>query len=64
MTNKQLASARRAMNAFPHLRVEKVGETLTPFKGSIAGQAVTVTENMDERDVASALTQSCSDLDG
>lgn len=64
MTNKQLAAARLAMSAFPALRIEKVGETLTPYRGSTAGASVTVTEWMTKADVIRALTESCAALDG
>lgn len=64
MTNKQLAAARRAMNRFPHLTIEKTGETLTPYRGSVAGASVVVTEDMRESDVVRAIMDSCAALDG
>lgn len=64
MTNKQVAAARAAMNSFPRLRIEKTGSTLTPYKGSTAGASVQVTEFMSEREIISALTLSCANLDG
>ena len=64
MTNKQLAAARRAMNRFPSYRIEKNGETLTPWRGSTAGAPVTVVETMTESDVIRALNESCAALDG
>lgn len=64
MTNKQLAAARRVMSGFPMFRIEKVGETLTPYRGSTAGAPVTVVDWMTEADVIRALTESCAALDG
>ena len=63
MTNKQLAAARRAMNRFPSYRIEKNGETLTPWRGLIAGTPVTVTDTMTESEVVQALMASCATLD-
>ncbi len=63
MTNKQVAAARRAMNRFPALTIEKNGSTLTPYRGGNAGPAVTVTETMSESDVVRELTASCATLD-
>jgi hypothetical protein len=40
VTNKQLAAARRAMNRFPSYRIEKSGETLTPYRGAVAWTAL------------------------
>lgn len=64
MTNKQLAAARRAMNAFPAFRIEKTGETLTPYRGSIAGTPVMIADWMSESDVVRELTASCTAIDG
>ncbi len=64
MTNKQLAAARRAMNRFPSYRIEKSGEMLTPYRGSVAGPPVTVTDTMTESEVVQTLMASCATLDG
>jgi hypothetical protein len=63
VTNKQIAAARRAMNRFPSYRIEKVGNTLTPYRGSVAGTSVTVTDTMTESEVVQALMASCATLD-
>lgn len=64
MTNKQLAAARRGMNRFPAYRIEKNGETLTPYRGAVAGTPVTVVDTMTESEVMQALILSCAALDG
>lgn len=64
MTNRQLAAARRGMNRFPAYRIEKNGETLTPYRGATAGTPVIVTETMSESEVMQALILSCATLDG
>ncbi len=64
MTNRQLAAARRVMNAYPAFRVEKNGAVLTPYKGRTAGASVTITDWMSESDVVRELAESCAALDG
>lgn len=52
------------MNRFPAYRIEKNGETLTPYRGETAGAPVTVVDTMTESEVMQALILSCAALDG
>jgi|JI10StandDraft_1071094.scaffolds.fasta_scaffold53306_2 hypothetical protein len=52
------------MNRFPSYRIEKSGEMLTPYRGSVAGPPVTVTDTMTESEVVQTLMASCATLDG
>lgn len=65
MNNRQLAAARRVMNAFPALMIDKTGEKLTPRlrqQPHTDGAVVTVTDTMGEGTVAELLAASCQAL--
>lgn len=62
MTNAQTIAARRALLAFPGVRVRMArtqdGETITPYVGQVAGAAVAVLASSQPDDIMRALAAS------
>ena len=62
MNNKQLAAARRVANRYPQFRMVQGEDSLTPYDGETAGEAVTVLPTTLPDDIEKALRTSCAVL--
>jgi hypothetical protein len=63
MRNEQVVACRRVFNAHPGIEAQLSGNVVTPVKGGVAGDPVTITDAMGAEAITKALKTSIWELE-